>query len=69
MYWSAQLPRIQYSAASTILGKLTHGCHTRSQHKFSLSYGAHTYPFERTKRSRLNHLEFLGFALMKLPLN
>ena len=68
MYCKAQLPEAsQIKAKDEHITNLTHGyTNLRSERGFGDTTAQITHPFDKTKRSLLNHLEFLGLALKNL---
>lgn len=68
MYCKAQLPEAcQIKAKNEYITNLTHGyANLGSERRSGDTPARITHPFDKTKRSLLNHLEFLGLALKNL---
>lgn len=68
MYCKAQLHEIsQIRSRNEHITNLTHGyTNSRSERRSGDTAAQVTHPFDKTKRSLLNHLESLGFALKNL---
>jgi hypothetical protein len=68
MYCKAQLPEAsQIEAKNEDIVNLTHAyTNSRSERRSGETTAQITHPFDKTKRSLLNHLELLGLALKNL---
>ena len=68
MYCKAQLPEArQINAKNVHITNLTHDyTNSRSERRSGDTTVQITHPFDKTKRSLLNHLEFFGLALKNL---
>jgi len=68
MYCKAQLHEVsQIRSRNGRVTNLTHGyTNSRSERRSGDTAAQITYPFDKTKRSLLNHLESLGLALKNL---